>query len=97
MPLAKYPALFELLDFYFQPIFVRKDTRESFQWRIRNLPFSIDVYDVTVNDDKTHIIIRTKNKKYIIFLKHGLLLLHDFSSHLLVSMESLVITVESIK
>ncbi|CAB3988610.1 Hypothetical predicted protein [Paramuricea clavata] len=46
------------------PIFVRKDTRESFQWRIRNLPFSIDVYEVTVDEDKTHIIIRTKNKKY---------------------------------
>ena len=47
----------------FQPIFVRKDTRESFQWRIRNLPFCIDVYEVTVDDDKTHIIIKTKNKK----------------------------------
>ncbi|XP_028391076.1 protein DPCD-like [Dendronephthya gigantea] len=46
------------------PIFVRKDTRECFQWRIRNLPYSIDVYDVTINDDRRHIIIRTKNKKY---------------------------------
>ena len=62
LPAKNFPLLL-ILNFYFQPIFVRKDTRESFQWRIRNLPFAIDVYDVTVNDDKTHIIIRTKNKK----------------------------------
>ncbi|XP_046850458.1 protein DPCD-like [Xenia sp. Carnegie-2017] len=46
------------------PMFVRKDTKESFQWRIRNLPFPIDFYDLSVDESRTHIVIKTKNKKY---------------------------------
>ncbi|ESO93099.1 hypothetical protein LOTGIDRAFT_119809 [Lottia gigantea] len=46
------------------PIFVRKDTLTNFQWRIRNLPYTIDNYIVTVSDDNQQIIIKTKNKKY---------------------------------
>ncbi|CAE8705883.1 unnamed protein product, partial [Polarella glacialis] len=29
------------------PIFIRKDTPEHFQWRVRNLPFPADVYSVS--------------------------------------------------
>ena len=32
------------------PILVRSDRRKQFQWRIRNLPYPIDNYGVTVED-----------------------------------------------
>merc|ERR1712178_272310 len=46
------------------PIFLRKDTPEHFQWRIRNLPYLADVYSVTVDHEKQQIVVRTSNKKY---------------------------------
>lgn len=46
------------------PIFLRKDTPEHFQWRIRNLAYPADVYSVTVDHDKQEIVVRTSNKKY---------------------------------
>mmetsp|Transcript_79795 Transcript_79795/g.247924 ORF Transcript_79795/g.247924 Transcript_79795/m.247924 type:complete len:305 (-) Transcript_79795:67-981(-) len=46
------------------PIFLRKDTPEHLQWRIRNLPYTADVYSVTVDHDKQEIVVRTSNKKY---------------------------------
>ncbi|XP_053548460.1 protein DPCD [Bombina bombina] len=46
------------------PIFMRKDTRTSFQWRIRNLPYPKDVYSVTVEKVERCCVIRTSNKKY---------------------------------
>ncbi|XP_020897385.1 protein DPCD [Exaiptasia diaphana] len=45
------------------PIIARKDTLKAFQWRIRNLPYPIEVYSVNINDDKTNIIVKTTNKK----------------------------------
>jgi len=46
------------------PVFLRKDTPEHFQWRIRNLPYPADVYSVTVDHDKQEVVVRTSNKKY---------------------------------
>ncbi|XP_038070486.1 protein DPCD-like [Patiria miniata] len=46
------------------PIFTRKDTKQSFQWRIRNLPYPMGVYSVTVDNDNRCCIVRTSNKKY---------------------------------
>lgn len=46
------------------PIFLRKDTPEHFQWRIRNLPYSADVYSVTIDQERQQIVVRTSNKKY---------------------------------
>lgn len=46
------------------PIFLRKDTPEHFQWRIRNLTFPVDVYSVTIDDERQQIVVRTSNKKY---------------------------------
>nr|XP_020026830.1 protein DPCD isoform X1 [Castor canadensis] len=46
------------------PIFMRKDTKTSFQWRIRNLPYPKDVYSVCVAQKERCIIVRTTNKKY---------------------------------
>ncbi|XP_072025890.1 protein DPCD-like [Amphiura filiformis] len=46
------------------PIFLRKDTRQAFQWRIRNLPYPIETYSVTINSEDRCCIVRTTNKKY---------------------------------
>nr|XP_012624812.1 protein DPCD isoform X2 [Microcebus murinus] len=46
------------------PIFMRKDTKMSFQWRIRNLPYPKDIYSVCVDQNERCIIVRTTNKKY---------------------------------
>jgi len=45
------------------PIFMRKDTKMSFQWRIRNLPYPKDVYSVCVDQKERCIVVRTTNKK----------------------------------
>ncbi|XP_042077532.1 protein DPCD isoform X1 [Haplochromis burtoni] len=47
-----------------QPIFMRKDTKTSFQWRIRNLSYPKDVFSVSVDHSERCIIIKTSNKKY---------------------------------
>ncbi|XP_044293063.1 protein DPCD [Varanus komodoensis] len=46
------------------PIFTRKDTKRSFQWRIRNLPYPKNVYSVSVEKDQRCCVVRTTNKKY---------------------------------
>uniref|UniRef100_A0A8C3X1C1 Protein DPCD n=1 Tax=Catagonus wagneri TaxID=51154 RepID=A0A8C3X1C1_9CETA len=46
------------------PIFVRKDTKMSFQWRIRNLPYPKDVYSVSVDQKERCVVVKTTNKKY---------------------------------
>jgi len=46
------------------PVFLRKDTPEHFQWRIRNLTWPADVYSITVDHEKQEIVVRTTNKKY---------------------------------
>lgn len=47
--------------FLLQPIFVRKDTKDAYQWRVRNLPYPAETYLVSV--DQTQIVIKTTNKK----------------------------------
>jgi len=47
------------------PISSRLDTKRAFQWRIRNLPYPLSVYDVKVDtNDSTVIVVRTSNRKY---------------------------------
>ncbi|CAN9509938.1 unnamed protein product [Ophioblennius macclurei] len=46
------------------PIFLRRDTKTSFQWRIRNLSYPGDVFSVSVEPSERCIVIRTSNKKY---------------------------------
>ncbi|GFO46260.1 protein dpcd-like [Plakobranchus ocellatus] len=53
-----------LMESNANPIFVRKDTKSHFQWRIRNLPYPINNYKVTAKPEERHIIISTVNKKY---------------------------------
>jgi hypothetical protein len=50
------------------PQFSRKDTDTEFQFRIRNLPYSVDVYNISVDDNTQEIVVRTANKKYANFL-----------------------------
>ncbi|KAL4478896.1 hypothetical protein ABPG72_009722 [Tetrahymena utriculariae] len=46
------------------PIFLRKDTDRDFQFRIRNLPYPEDVYQIDVDEEKQQLVVRTTNKKY---------------------------------
>ncbi|XP_054437702.1 protein DPCD [Pteronotus mesoamericanus] len=46
------------------PVFMRKDTKVCFQWRIRNLPYPKDVYSVCVDQKERCVVVRTTNKKY---------------------------------
>ncbi|XP_053306270.1 protein DPCD [Spea bombifrons] len=46
------------------PVFIRKDTKTSFQWRIRNLPYPKEVYNVSIDKTDRCCVIRTTNKKY---------------------------------
>jgi hypothetical protein len=38
------------------------DTKDSFQWRIRNLPYPAEVFSITI--EEPDIVVRTSNKKY---------------------------------
>ncbi|XP_011423586.3 protein DPCD [Magallana gigas] len=53
-----------MLESSANPVFARKDTASSFQWRIRNLPYPIDTYNVTVDPENRTVTVRTTNKKY---------------------------------
>ncbi|BHF72813.1 hypothetical protein SprV_0401588400 [Sparganum proliferum] len=46
------------------PIFGRLDTKNDFQWRIRNLPYPLSTYQLSIEDDGETIVLRTTNKKY---------------------------------
>lgn len=46
------------------PVLVRKDTDEAITFRIRNLPYPKEVYDIRIDDTFTCIVLRTSNKKY---------------------------------
>ncbi|KAL7852468.1 hypothetical protein SRHO_G00182530 [Serrasalmus rhombeus] len=46
------------------PVFMRKDIKSSFQWRVRNIPYPIDTYTISVEPAERCCIIRTTNKKY---------------------------------
>lgn len=46
------------------PVFVATDHPAAFEWRIRNIPYPLSTYQLTVDEDKQEIILRTTNKKY---------------------------------
>lgn len=39
-------------------------TKTCLEWRIRNLPYSQDIYSVTAEPENRCITVRTSNKKY---------------------------------
>lgn len=47
-----------------EPILTKRIAKKNIEWRIRNLPYSIDVYQVTADPAKRSIVVRTTNKKY---------------------------------
>lgn len=58
-----------LLQLLFQPVVSRRNTRINLEWRIRNLPYSIETYAVTVDNEKKCLVVRTTNKKYFKILR----------------------------
>ncbi|XP_062513606.1 protein DPCD-like [Corticium candelabrum] len=46
------------------PVFVRRDTAKAFEWRVRNLPYLIPTYNVYVDDEQKHVVVKTTNRKY---------------------------------
>ena len=46
------------------PVLVRKDRVNAFEWRIRNLPYPKPTYAVSVDTEQNQIVVRTANKKY---------------------------------
>jgi len=47
-----------------QPCLFRKDTKDSFQWRVRNIEYAQEVYNITADLEKNEIVVRTTNKKW---------------------------------
>lgn len=47
-----------------QPILTKRITRINIEWRIRNLPYPLETYAVSVDATRKTIIVRTTNKKY---------------------------------
>ncbi|KAG7281990.1 hypothetical protein CRUP_003048 [Coryphaenoides rupestris] len=46
------------------PVFLRQDTKTTFQWRIRNLPYPKEVFSVSVEPSERCCVVKTSNKKY---------------------------------
>jgi hypothetical protein len=57
-------VLCRLIVEHHRPSRSRKDTADEFQWRVRNLPYPVDTYQITIDDATQEIVIRTTNKKY---------------------------------
>lgn len=47
-----------------QPFIVKRITKRNIEWRIRNLPYPLQVYSVTADTQSCSLIVRTTNKKY---------------------------------
>ncbi|CAH1155587.1 unnamed protein product [Phaedon cochleariae] len=47
-----------------QPFVTRRNTRVNLEWRIRNLPYPLSIYSVTVNPEEGCLVIKTTNNKY---------------------------------
>ncbi|XP_066257688.1 protein DPCD [Euwallacea similis] len=47
-----------------QPFVTKSITKSTLEWRIRNLPYSVDTYLVMVDKASHSLIIKTTNKKY---------------------------------
>ncbi|XP_022912221.1 protein DPCD [Onthophagus taurus] len=47
-----------------QPIISRRITKNSLEWRIRNLPYPLEVYSVSADPETKSLVVRTSNKKY---------------------------------
>ena len=46
------------------PVFLRRDTPRAFVFRVRNLPYSREIYQLSLDEEKQQIVLRTTNRKY---------------------------------
>ncbi|RZF43055.1 hypothetical protein LSTR_LSTR001233 [Laodelphax striatellus] len=46
------------------PYLVKRITKTSLEWRIRNLPYPPETYSVTADTNERCLVVRTTNKKY---------------------------------
>ncbi|KAH8408733.1 hypothetical protein KR215_011764 [Drosophila sulfurigaster] len=46
------------------PLLTKRVTKKNIEWRIRNLPYPLNVYNVSAEPDLHAIVVRTSNKKY---------------------------------
>eukprot|EP00939_MAST-03C_sp_MAST-3C-sp1_P005465 g5465.t1 len=46
------------------PTFVAQDDSEFWVWRVRNIPYEKSVYQLSVDEERQQIVLRTTNKKY---------------------------------
>ena len=46
------------------PIFFRQDKDGYWVWRVRNIPYPAQFYQISVDEEKNQIVIRTTNHKY---------------------------------
>jgi|TARA_B100000780_G_C20999373_1_gene399819 hypothetical protein len=46
------------------PVFLRRDQPRAFVFRVRNLPYPREVYEISIDEEKQQIVLRTSNKKY---------------------------------
>ncbi|KAH9500101.1 hypothetical protein Btru_076598 [Bulinus truncatus] len=66
---GEHPSSFNLdidglVESNVNPVFIRKDTKSHFQWRIRNLPYPLENYKITTKPQEGLIVLSTVNKKY---------------------------------
>lgn len=47
-----------------EPMLTKRITKTNIEFRIRNLPYPIEVYSVSANSENNSITVRTTNKKY---------------------------------
>uniref|UniRef100_A0A1B0G322 Protein DPCD n=1 Tax=Glossina morsitans morsitans TaxID=37546 RepID=A0A1B0G322_GLOMM len=52
-----------------EPILSKRITKKNIEWRIRNLPYPITVYQVVADCTKRAIVVKTTNKKYYKVIK----------------------------
>ncbi|KAH8302373.1 hypothetical protein KR044_005678 [Drosophila immigrans] len=46
------------------PLLTKRVTKKNIEWRIRNLPYPLNVYTVSAEPELHAIVVRTSNKKY---------------------------------
>lgn len=53
-----------VLSVCLQPVVIHRVTRNKLEWRIRNIPYPIEYYNITVDPSEKCIVVRTTNKKF---------------------------------
>jgi len=46
------------------PSFVNRDAGNSWEFKVRNIPYPMEVYQLSIDEEKQQLVLRTSNKKY---------------------------------